>query len=63
MKNEDKINEFYKIENDILEKGQAEYIKYVDKTKIKTDYWSSVIGHRIYMHFNMECFQQQEKLY
>ena len=47
MKNEDKRNELYKIENDILEKGQEEYYKYVDKTKLKTDYWSYVIGNRI----------------
>ena len=48
MKNEDKRNELYKIENDILEKGCDEYNKYVDRTKIKTDYWSYVIGNRIY---------------
>jgi hypothetical protein len=47
MKNEDKRNELYKIENDILEKGSEEYYKYVDKTKIKTDYWSYIVGTRI----------------
>jgi site-specific DNA-adenine methylase len=52
MKDEDKRNELYKIENDILEKGQEEYDKYVDKTKLKTDYWSYVIGGRIYSFRN-----------
>ena len=33
MKNEDKRNKLYIIENDILEKGIKEYYKYVDKTK------------------------------
>ena len=48
MKNEDKRNELYKIEKDILEKGSEEYYKYVDKNKIKTDYWSYVLGQRIH---------------
>ena len=52
MKDEDKRNELYKIENDISEKGQEEYYKYVDKTKLKTDYWSYIIGNRIYGFMN-----------
>ena len=52
MKNEDKRNELYKIENDRLEKGQVEYYKYVDKTKLKTDYWSYIVGHRINAYNN-----------
>ena len=48
MKNEDKRKELYKIENDILEKGQKEYCNHVDRAKIKTDYWSYIVGHRIY---------------
>ena len=48
IKNEDKRKELYKIENDILEKGSEEYYKYVDKNKIKTDYWSYVLGQRIH---------------
>jgi hypothetical protein len=38
----------YKIENDILEKGSDEYYKHVNKNKIKTDYWSYVLGQRIH---------------
>ena len=52
MKNEDKRNELYKIENDILEKGSEEYYRYVDKSKLKTDYWSYVIGGRIHSFRN-----------
>ena len=48
MKNEDKRNELQKIENSIAEKGRDECYKYVERSKIKTDYWSYVIGHRIY---------------
>ena len=47
MKNEDKRNELFKIENDIAEKGREEYYKYVDRNKLKIDYWSYVIGSRI----------------
>ena len=47
MIDENKREELYKKEEDILEKGEEEYYKHVDKNKLKTDYWSYIIGKRI----------------
>ena len=47
MTDENEREKIYKIEDDIIEKGEEEYFKYVDKNKLKTDYFSYVIGRRI----------------
>ena len=47
MTDENEREKLYKIEDDIIEKGEEEYFKYVDKNKLKTDYISYVIGRRI----------------
>ena len=48
MTDETEREKLYKIEDDIIEKGEEEYFKYVDKNKLKTDYISYVIGRRIH---------------
>ena len=48
MKRKKKREELYNIETKIKEKGKEEYIKYVHRDKIKNDYWSYIIGNRIY---------------
>ena len=44
-----------------FEKGIEEYYKYVDKTKLKTNYWSSIIGHRINA-YNYGLFPTKNKI-
>ena len=61
MKNEDKRNELYRIENDIFKKGREEYYKHVDKTELKTDYWSYISGHRINA-YNYALFPTTRKI-
>ena len=45
-----KIKEMNYIKQKIIfqKKGREEYYKHVDRAKIKTDYWSYIIGNRIY---------------
>lgn len=58
---ENKREELYKIEEDILEKGEEEYYKHVDKLKLKTDYWSYIIGKRIHS-FRYGIFPTTKKI-
>lgn len=61
MTDENKREELYKIEEDILEKGEEEYYKHVDKLKLKTDYWSYIIGKRIHS-FRYGMFPTTKKI-
>ena len=61
MTDENEREKLYKIEDDIIEKGEEEYFKYVDIKEIKTDYNSYVIGRRIY-NYRYGLFPKRDKI-
>lgn len=61
MIDEEKREELYKKEEDILKKGAEEYYKYVDKKQLKSDYWSYIISHRIHC-FRYGMFPTNRKI-
>ena len=47
MTDKNKREEFYKIQNDIIENGADNYVLYEDKTELKMEYISYLLNHRI----------------
>ena len=61
MTDETEKEKLHKIEDDIIEKGEEEFYKHVDKSKLNTDYWSYIIGRRIHS-FRYGMFPTTKKI-